>query len=57
MSGDETRKAFISVRPALERQQTNVSKTVPKVLKMLGSYRENVGQKSGGHCNWVVKVR
>lgn len=35
MSGDETRREFISMMPTLERQQTTVPKTVFKVLKLL----------------------
>lgn len=45
------------MRPIPERQQTNVSKTVSEVLKILDLYRENVEQKSVGYCNWAVKVR
>lgn len=58
MSGDETRKGFISVRPIPGRQQTNISKTFSKVLKkFLGLCKENVGQRSVGTCRWAVEVR
>ena len=46
MSGVETRKECISVRPTPRRQRTSVSETVSKVPKMLpGLCEENVGQR------------
>ena len=51
MSEGDPRKGFILVRPTLGRQQTSVSKTVSKVLKiLLGLYKENVGQRLVGTC-------
>lgn len=48
MSGVKTRKGFISVRPSQGIEQTSVSKTVSKVLKVHpGLYKENVGQRKG----------
>lgn len=35
MNGGETRKEFISVRSALEREQTSISKIVSKMPKVL----------------------
>ena len=38
------------MRPTPGKQQTNISKTDSKVLKILpGSYEENVEQRVGGH--------
>ena len=57
-SGCETRKEFISVRPTPGRQQTSVSKTVYKMVKILpGFYKENVGQRWVGTCRQAVKVK
>ena len=48
MSGSETRKKLISVKP----------KIVSEALKIhSGLYKENVGQMSVGMCRWAVKVR
>lgn len=50
-SGGATGKEFISVRPALEREWTNVPRTVFKVLRiLLSSYRKNVEQRLVGTC-------
>lgn len=38
MNGGETRKEFISVRLTLKRKQTDVSKTVSKMLKIFKGY-------------------
>lgn len=44
--GGDTRKGFVSLRPTLGIQWTNISKTVLEVQKiLLGLYEENVGQK------------
>lgn len=40
------------MRPIPGRQQADVLKTAPKVLKtLLGLYKENVGQRSVGVCS------
>lgn len=57
-SSGETRRKFISVRPAVGRPRTCISKTVSKVLKILiGLYKEDVGHRSVCTCRWAVKVR
>ena len=49
-------KQFISFRSTPGRQ-TNVSKTVSQVLKILLCLpKETVGQRSVGACTWAVKV-
>ena len=56
MTGDKTRRRFISRRPTLRREVTNISNTVPNLLKILpGLYKENVGQRVV--YMQVVKVR
>lgn len=45
-SGGKTRKDFISVRPTQGRQQTSVSTTVPKMLKILPGVRRMRGKGS-----------
>lgn len=47
MSHSETRKGFISVRPALGRQWTSVPKIISLVLKIA----INVGQKFVAQCS------
>ena len=58
MSGGETRKKFISERPVLGRQQTNISKTASKLPKiLLGLRKENIRQRLVGTPRWVMKVK
>lgn len=57
-SGGETRKEFISGKPAPGGQQTSVSKTVSKVQTIpVGLSKQNVGHRTVGTCRWTVKVR
>jgi len=49
MSGGETRKKFISLRPTLGRQWTSISKTVSKMQKYFQVYIRKMWGKGG----WV----
>lgn len=49
MCSSETRKEFILVRPKPGRQQTSVSETVSKVLKILPRLLGKCGAKVGGY--------
>ena len=52
------RKEFISARPNLGRQQTNISKAISKLLEiLLGLCKENVRPRSVGKCRWAIEVR
>lgn len=58
MSGGETKKGLILVRPTLGRQYTRISKPVSKVLQIfLGLDKKNVEERSVRTCRWAVKVR
>lgn len=51
MSGGESGKEFVSVRPTRGRPWTSVSKAVSEVLKiLLGFYKDSVGQRLMGTC-------